>query len=136
MVSVIVKNETQFVFNEDDCVIEWFSGTGSGGQHRNKHQNCCRVIHTPSGLVETRQGRSRDSNRKQAMEALQNRLSNHHKTQFHDETNIIQREQMGSGMRGDKIRTYRFQDNQVTDHNSNKTADLKKVMKGNFDLLW
>ncbi len=136
MVSVIDIADNHFIFDEDDCTIEWFSGTGAGGQHRNKHQNCCRVIHRPSGLVETRQGRSRDSNRKQAMEALEKRLSTHHEDQVHSKSNVIQRTQMGSGMRGDKIRTYRFQDNQVTDHNSQKTADLKKVMKGNFDLLW
>lgn len=44
--------------------------------------------------------------------------------------------QVGSGMRGDKIRTYRFQDDRVQDHVSNKTASVKKVLAGNFDLLW
>lgn len=46
------------------------------------------------------------------------------------------KEQVGSGMRGDKIRTYRFQDNTVTDHLTGKTAQVDKVMKGRFDLLW
>jgi protein subunit release factor A len=44
--------------------------------------------------------------------------------------------QVGSGMRGDKRRTYRFQDSQVTDHITSKSANLEKVMKGNFQLLW
>jgi peptide chain release factor 1 len=44
--------------------------------------------------------------------------------------------QTGSGMRGDKIRTYRFQDDIVKDHNSGKSASVDKVMAGNFNLLW
>lgn len=48
----------------------------------------------------------------------------------------IRNEQMGSGMRGDKIRTYRFRDDRVEDHQSNKGATCKKIMSGHFDLLW
>ena len=44
--------------------------------------------------------------------------------------------QVGTGMRGDKIRTYRFQDDSVQDHLSGKRSSVKKVMNGNFDLLW
>ena len=46
------------------------------------------------------------------------------------------KQQVGSGMRGDKIRTYRFQDDVVKDHVTNKSASLKKVLAGNFSLLW
>ena len=46
------------------------------------------------------------------------------------------RQQVGSGMRGDKIRTYRFQDDVVKDHLTDRTASVKKVLAGNFDLLW
>ena len=46
------------------------------------------------------------------------------------------KQQVGSGMRGDKIRTYRFQDDVVKDHLTNKSANVKKVLAGNFDLLW
>jgi protein subunit release factor A len=46
------------------------------------------------------------------------------------------KQQVGSGMRGDKIRTYRFQDDIVKDHNSNRSASVVKVLKGNFDLMW
>ena len=48
----------------------------------------------------------------------------------------IRKAQVGTGMRGDKIRTYRFQDDVVKDHITNKTSSVKKVMAGNFDLLW
>ena len=46
------------------------------------------------------------------------------------------KQQVGSGMRGDKIRTYRFQDDVVKDHLTDKTASVKKVLAGNFNLLW
>ena len=46
------------------------------------------------------------------------------------------KQQVGSGMRGDKIRTYRFQDDIVKDHNTGKCASVAKVMKGNFNLMW
>ena len=46
------------------------------------------------------------------------------------------KQQVGSGMRGDKIRTYRFQDDVVKDHNSGKSATVSKVLKGYFDLMW
>ena len=46
------------------------------------------------------------------------------------------KEQVGSGMRGDKIRTYRFQDDIVQDHNTGKRSSVKKIMSGNFDLIW
>lgn len=48
----------------------------------------------------------------------------------------IRKDQMGSGMRGDKIRTYRFQDDRVEDHITGKRLSCKKAMAGNFDLLW
>lgn len=49
---------------------------------------------------------------------------------------VERKEQVGSGMRGDKIRTYRFQDDVVKDHITEKIASVKQVMKGNFDLMW
>ncbi len=51
-------------------------------------------------------------------------------------TAIDRKQQVGSGMRGDKIRTYRFQDDVVKDHNSDKVATVSKVMRGYFDLMW
>ena len=56
---------------KDDLDIDWFSGTGCGGQYRNKHQNCCRIRHKDSGAIATGQSqRDRVSNLKEAMENL------------------------------------------------------------------
>lgn len=57
-------------------------------------------------------------------------------TQLASEQAVTRKTQIGSGMRGDKVRTYRFQDNTVTDHITGKSAPCDKVMKGKIDLLW
>ena len=63
--------ELLFSVTKDDLEIDWFSGTGCGGQYRNKHQNCCRVRHKDSGAIATGQSqRDRPSNLKEAMENL------------------------------------------------------------------
>ena len=63
--------ELLFSVTKNDLEVDWFSGTGCGGQYRNKHQNCCRIRHKDSGAIATRQSqRDRISNLKEAMENL------------------------------------------------------------------
>lgn len=142
-VTVSVLNPTSIESNQDYDKIsdehfkaEWFSGTGKGGQHRNKKQNSCRLIHIPTGLVEIRQGRNRETNFKQAKDSLLTLLQQKQYNHRFRQSAEITKNQRGSGMRGDKIRTYRFQDDQVIDHQTGKSARASKVMKGKFDLLW
>lgn len=119
-----------------DLKIEWYSGTGAGGQHRNKHQNSCRITHIPSGVVATAQTRSRQSSYDQALTAIQNAVDSSLKRHYNSSIACERKQQVGSGMRGDKIRTYRFQDDVVKDHVTNKSSSVKKILSGNFDLLW
>ncbi len=135
-VAIIDPAIKEIQYTDDDFKIEWYSGTGSGGQHRNKHQNSCRITHIDSGTVATAQTRSRISSLEQAKSALLEQLINGNRTAHHDALSIDRKQQVGSGMRGDKIRTYRFQDDIVKDHNSEKVASVVKVLRGNFDLLW
>ena len=121
---------------QSDLRIEWYSGTGAGGQHRNKHQNSCRITHIPSGEVATAQCRSRQNSLDMAMADIQQRVDNQHQRSYNSNIASNRRAQVGSGMRGDKIRTYRFQDDVVQDHNSGKKSSVKRVLNGNFDLLW
>ena len=121
---------------DEDFRVEWFSGTGKGGQHRNKKKNSCRLIHLPTGIVETRQGRKRESNLRDAKQSILNQLRQAQQEATHNASASVRKEQVGSGMRGDKIRTYRLQDDQVTDHRSNKRVKSSKVLKGHVDLLW
>jgi protein subunit release factor A len=63
-----------------DFKLEWYSGTGAGGQHRNKHQNCCRITHLETGMVETGQTeRDRPSNQRKAFEKLAKRIVEHYR---------------------------------------------------------
>jgi peptide chain release factor 1 len=118
-----------------DVRTEWFSGTGAGGQHRNKHQNSCRLIHVPTGTVATAQCRKRDQSYTQAWADLERRIqaqAEHVATQSVD---ALRNELTGSGMRADKVRTYRFQEDVVRDHVTGREARASVVMRGNFDLL-
>lgn len=121
--------------DEEHFKIEWFSGTGKGGQHRNKHANSARITHIPTGIKQECQGRKRESNKREAMLALNKLLDEKEQEQLYGKIGAMKKEQVGSGMRGDKFRTYRFQDDVVIDHRTGKRAKCSKVMKGRFDVL-
>ena len=121
---------------DSDLKIEWYSGTGAGGQHRNKHQNSCRITHLPTGTVATAQCRSRQNSLAEALNAIQKHIDNQTQTAYSKEVASYRKAQVGSGMRGDKIRTYRFQDDRVQDHITGRSAKCSAVLRGNFDLLW
>lgn len=123
-------------YRESDFRIEWYSGTGCGGQFRNKHQNSCRMTHVPTGQTATAQCRSRQNSLEQAKKSLINTLQSAHYTQAKADLNFTRKNQVGSGMRGDKIRTIRFQDNTVLDHRTNKRMTADMYMKGYMDRLW
>lgn len=122
-------------FNDRDFRIEWYSGTGCGGQFRNKHQNSCRIIHK-SGVMATAQCRSRENSLSEATTAILARLNGAEQASSALARSLDRKQQTGSGERGDKIRTYRFQDNSVKDHRTNNSAALDVVLNGKFDLLW
>jgi peptide chain release factor 1 len=124
------------VIRDHDLQIEWYSGTGAGGQHRNKHQNSCRITHTPTGITAKAECRSRTNSLAEATVAIQQRVDQLLQSKYNNDLATDRKSQVGSGMRGDKIRTYRFQDDRVQDHVTGKTATTKKVLAGNFDLLW
>ncbi len=122
--------------DSSDLRTEWYSGTGAGGQHRNKHQTSCRLKHLPSGIVVTAQCRSRENSFQEALSELQKRVSLSLDLASHEQTATVRREQVGSGERADKMRTYRFQEDRVVDHRTGLSASLRSVMSGRFDLLW
>lgn len=116
--------------------VSFFSGTGPGGQNRNKVQASARIRHLPTGFVRTAQTRSRENSARLAMEALMLDLDAGAQVHAHQQAQGVRKSQVGSGQRGDKRRTYRYQEGQVHDHVSGKKASLDKVLGGQFDLLW
>jgi len=135
-VAIIDPTEVNVVFKESDCDISWFSGTGAGGQNRNKVMCSCRLTHIPTGIVRSSQTRSRITSYATALKELEAEVTNGKLKEQHLISSANRKQQVGSGMRGDKIRTYRFQDDRVQDHLTGKIASNKKVLQGNFDLLW
>jgi peptide chain release factor 1 len=116
--------------------VTWFSGTGKGGQHRNKHQNSCRVLHIPTGLTETRQSREKDANLRDALAALQERLAERHRQAMAGDSAADRRNQVGSGMRGDKTVTIRYQDDTVRHHVTGRSGSARRYMAGEMDIVW
>lgn len=135
-VAVIDPMIQKIVYKEADFKVEWFSGTGAGGQNRNKVQNSCKITHIQSGIMSTAQTRSRTNSLNLAKNNLLEKLKTLEDSNRNKKISSNRKEQVGSGMRGDKIRTYRFQDDIVKDHITGKSASVKQVLKGNFDLLW
>jgi peptide chain release factor 1 len=135
--SGIAINSKYDLIDDKYFKIEWFSGTGKGGQHRNKKQNSCKLTHIPTGICEVRQGRSREINFSDAKQSILRTLVEVKQNQLNDKIRNIKCEQTGIGSRSEqKVRTYRFQDNIAIDHITNKNAKLSKIMKGKFHLLW
>jgi peptide chain release factor 1 len=135
-VAIVDPSRPTVTVKESDLKIEWYSGTGAGGQHRNKHQNSCRLTHTPTGITVTAQCRSRENSYAQAVAEIHQRVVKQHEIVYNGDLAKNRKEQVGSGMRGDKIRTYRFQDDRVQDHRTDVVASVKKILAGNFDVLW
>lgn len=135
-VAVLDPAVPQISVDSKDIRTEWFSGTGAGGQHRNKHQNSCRLIHIPTQISATAQTRSRESSYKEAYSALIKRIETEMQTSTNAAIVKLRREQVGRGMRGDRIRTYRMPMDLVKDHRTNKSASCEKVLNGFFEALW
>ena len=119
-----------------DLEVEWFSGTGAGGQHRNKKRTSCRVRHVPTGIVETRQGRDREANRRGASEALRAAVAAARRDASDAVTSDVRSRQVGSGMRGDKVVTIRFRDDRAVHHGTGRSTTASRYMRGFVDDTW
>lgn len=115
---------------------EWFSGSGAGGQHRNRHKNALRLRHLPTQTLVSAQCRKRPESEAQAWAEMESRLDEMVGQAHHGEQAAVRKAQVGSGQKADKRRTYRFQDDRVIDHETGKSAKACHVMKGEFDRLW
>lgn len=121
---------------EKDFQVSFFSGTGPGGQNRNKVQASARLLHLPTGLVRTAQTRSRENSVRLAKEALLADLDRAMEQALSQAQRQDRLAQMGTGERGDKRRTYRFQDDQVLDHRTGQRSRASRVMQGFLEPLW
>lgn len=135
-VAVIDTTQEEHIFREEDFSVRFYSGTGKGGQKRNKVQSCVTVTHVPTGMSQNANGRSRIANEEQAKRLLLDRLSSVTREGIHLRKNNERHEQVGSGQRADKSVTIRFQDDKVSHHMTDKTMSATKYMRGFMDEVW
>lgn len=122
--------------DEADFRVEWYSGSGAGGQHRNRHLNSARITHLPTGLVRTAQTRSRENSRAEAMTALKAELDRIAASRAHGAANASRRDQVGSGERSDRRRTWAFQRDIVEDFVTGRSMRCRDALAGQVDRLW
>ncbi len=135
-VAVMPKREMSDVnIQPTDLRIDTFRASGAGGQHVNKTESAVRITHLPTGVVvESQDGRSQIRNREIAMQRLYQKLHEMQRQQYQSELAQQRKSLVGSGDRSDKIRTYNFPQNRVTDHRINLTLyHLDKVLEGQLD---
>jgi peptide chain release factor 1 len=117
--------------NHQDVEIVTTRGSGPGGQNANKVECCVVVTHVPTGLqVRINNERSQHQNKATAYKVLAARLYEAERERVSAEREKDRRQQVGSGMRGDKIRTYRSQDDQVNDHRTGQRWRLQDWIRG------
>jgi len=138
--SVVVLPEVEDVeveINEEDLKIDVFRSTGPGGQSVNTTDSAVRITHLPTGLVVTCQDeKSQHKNRAKALRVLRSRLYDRMKAERDAELQETRRSMVGRGDRSEKIRTYNYSDNRVTDHRIDlKLYQLSRVMEGELELV-
>ena len=118
--------------NEADLRIDTYSSSGPGGQKVNKTASAIRITHEPTGIVVTCQDeKSQHKNRARAMKILVSRIYEAEKQRRDAERSSTRKDQIGSGDRSQRIRTYNFPQNRITDHRINLTLySLDRVMAG------
>ncbi|MGC8977600.1 MAG: peptide chain release factor 1 [Candidatus Ratteibacteria bacterium] len=129
--------EREIKINPEELKIETFRASGHGGQHVNKTSSAVRITHIPTGIsVSCQDDRSQIKNREKAMKILRARLKNYYEREKREKIDAERKKYVKSGDRSEKIRTYNFPQNRVTDHRINYTTyNLDKIMDGEIDEL-
>lgn len=138
--SVAVMPEAEEIdvdIKPDEITLETFRASGAGGQHINKTDSAVRITHHPTGIVVScQESRSQIKNRKSAMSLLRSRVYEHQLETQHNQIDIMRRLQIGSAKRAEKIRTYNFPQNRVTDHRIKKTwHNIEGILSGTIDTM-
>ena len=120
---------------KSDLKVDTFRSSGAGGQHVNKTESGVRFTHIPTGVVaESTDGRSQIKNREIALQRLYQKIYESQRRAYENEQASTRRSLVGTGDRSDKIRTYNYPQNRVTDHRINLTLySLDKIMEGDIE---
>lgn len=129
-------SEAEVQLNERDLDWKACRGSGAGGQNRNKVASAIQLTHLPTGMmIRCESERSQHQNRRNALGLLRVRLLERERSSVSLHENAARRSQVGSGMRGDKVRTIRVQDGIVTHHSTGKRVSLRDYLRGALEGL-
>ncbi|GAY73818.1 peptide chain release factor 1 [Lentilactobacillus kosonis] len=129
------EEDVDIEIDPKDIKTDVYRSSGAGGQHINKTSSAVRMTHLPTGIVVAMQDeRSQQQNRAKAMKILKARVYDYYAQQEKDQYNAERKSAVGSGDRSERIRTYNFPQNRVTDHRIGLTLNkLDRVMNGELD---
>ena len=136
--TVLVMPEVEEIdveINKNDLRIDTYRASGAGGQHINKTDSAVRITHIPTGIVAASQdGRSQHDNKDKAMKALIARIYDYYQQQQDQQVESERKSKVGTGDRAEKIRTYNYPQNRVTDHRIGLTIQqLDRIIEGKLD---
>ena len=131
--------EVAFTIDPKDLQIDTYRSSGAGGQHVNKTESAIRITHLPTGtVVECQDERSQYKNKDRAMQILRSKLYEAEQEKQRSAVAAERKSQIGSGDRSERIRTYNFPQNRVTDHRlsgDNKNFNISSIINGDLDPL-
>ncbi|MBV8491344.1 MAG: peptide chain release factor 1 [Candidatus Eremiobacteraeota bacterium] len=132
-----VEEDVEVEIKPADLHIDTYKASGAGGQYVNKTESAIRITHVPTGIVvASQQERSQTQNREKAMQMLRAMLFDRKRREQEEAVGSMRRSQVGTGDRSEKIRTYNFGQDRVTDHRINRNfGNIRGVMDGDLGQL-